>query len=232
MYIYICIYVCIYVCIYIGSILLQARIRINLIFLLPRAFRDPSESSASVNCVASDKLPRTFRAKRPYAHKKSICFREASENLPSKAGSWTVKKRTRAYATLPRTFRVKRPPSSRPLPGCHCVANTILAYGTLTRTLRTASAQIPRIFPMFSDRGDDRDDDDEGNLPTAFRQPSANLPSQARMLTAHIKMLPRSFRKPSEQSGSSKTIQKNSLRRPSANLPSQALLWKKRKELC
>ena len=60
--------------------------------LLPRAFRDPSESSASVNCIASDKLPRTFRAKRPYAQKKNICFREASVNLPSKAGSWTVDK--------------------------------------------------------------------------------------------------------------------------------------------
>ena len=125
---------------------------------------------------------------------------------------------------LPCRFRVKRPPSSWPLPRYHCVANAILAYGTLTRTLRTASAQIPRIFPMFSDRGDDHDDDDEGNLPTAFRQPSANLPSQARMLTAHITMLPRSFRKPSEQSRSSKTTLKNSLRRSSAHFRVKRLL--------
>ena len=123
---------------------------------------------------ASESLPRSFRVKRVCELR---CFREASENLPSKAGSWTVKKRTRAYATLPRTFRVKRPPSSRPLPGCHCVANTILAYGTLTRTLRTASAQIPRIFPMFSDRGDDHDDMMRGT----FRQPSDSLPRTFRV---------------------------------------------------
>ena len=168
--------------------------------MLPRAFRDPSESSASVNCTASDELPGTFRVKRQKKIEINICFREASVNLPSQAASWMANQKY-AYAILPRTFRVKRrkkhknklasvelprtfrvkrhrepqtkrlclrrtpahfrvkrllplcvclcsPPLSTAA-GCHFIAKTILAYETLTRTLRTASAQIPRIFLMF-----------------------------------------------------------------------------------
>ena len=76
--------------------------------MLPRAFRDPSESSASVNCTASDELPGTFRVKRQKKIKTNICFREASVNLPSQAASWMANQKN-AYAILPRTFRVKRP---------------------------------------------------------------------------------------------------------------------------
>ena len=126
---------------------------------------------------------------------KLVCFREPSEILPSQARLWIAllptsfrepsepsalmhTKKTFASERLPRTFRVKRPPSSRPLPGCHCVANTILAYGTLTRTLRTASAQIPLIFSMFSDSGDDQHHDHE-KLDLWSASPSWSSPSAA-----------------------------------------------------
>ena len=103
---------------------------------LTPSFRGPSESSAPSKKLASVELPWIFRVKHHREpHTKKVCLRRTPA-------------RFRVKRLLPLCVCLCSPPLSTAA-GCHFIAKTILAYETLTRTLRTASAQIPRNFPMF-----------------------------------------------------------------------------------